>query len=300
MKFFRQLGLLLWKNYQLQRRRPIATLFQLGLPILFILIILLIRVLRVKQEPVDATVWESFNPSTLPFHHKGGWQLAFAPNNSKSIEIMKGVSTLLKTRTTPYKSEDEMVSALVNDQEKKPPIGGKYLGGVVFISDSNEAFTYKIRMPSSLRNSQNKTNKAASFQQGSGTWQTKSVFPLTFDGIGPRSNKSKSGGPPDYYREGFLAIQFAVDRTFTLLHESVSAQNLTKLNIRMQRFPYPAYLKDPFVIAIQNSLPLLLMLSLVYNALLTVKGIVYEKENKLKVSQPIKSIERLFLNEKSH
>lgn len=286
MRFFRQLGLLVWKNYTLQKRRPIATLFQLGLPILFILIILLIRVFRVKQEPVNSTVWQSFKPSTLPFKHKEGWRLAYTPNSTQYFDIMHSVATALKIRSlTPFSSESEMVSALVNDQEKNKISGGNYLGGLVFLSDSDEGLAYKIRMPSSLRNSKSKTKSFQMFQKGQGTWKTKSVFPLTFDGIGPRSNKSKSGGSPDYYREGFLAMQYAVDRAFTVMKmkDKKSKHNLSSLAIRMQRFPYPAYLKDPFIIVIQISLPLLLMLSLVYNALLTVKGIVYEKENRLKV-----------------
>ena len=299
MKVFRQLKLLLWKNYTLQKRRPIATLFQLGLPILFILILLLIRVFNVKQEPVGATVWKSFAPSNLPFHHPGGgvWKLAFAPNSTQNLKLMNMVTGYLKQKPArPFTSEKEMVSALLNDQEKKGTGAGMYLGGIVFIDTKDDGLTYKVRMPAALRNSkQNKTSRFASFQAGSGTWHTKSVFPLTFDGIGPRSNKSKSGGPPDYYKEGFLAIQFAVDHAFTILKskQNKSMHNLSSFNIEMQRFPYPAYLRDPFVIAIQNSLPLLIMLSLVYNQLVTVKGIVYEKENKLKVILSLKYVNML-------
>lgn len=289
MRLFKQLRLLLWKNYRLQIRRPVATVFQLGLPILFIFILLLIRVLRIKQEEHPATVWDGFSPSNLPFHHpRGGvWQLAFAPNNSRNFGLMKKVSGFLGLKPSrPFASENDMVAALISDQENKGASGWKFLGGVVFIDGEANGLTYKIRMPSSLRNSKgNNTQKFSAFQSGSGTWQTKSVFPLAFDGLGPRSNKSKSGGPPDYYKEGFLAIQFAVDRAFTVqkLTDVSREQNLSSIKIKMQRYPYPKYLRDPFVIALQTSLPLLIMLSLVYNQLVTVKEIVYEKERKLKV-----------------
>ena len=290
MKFFKQLGLLLWKNYRLQIRRPVASFFQLGLPILFILILLLVRVLRIQQEYIGAEVWESFTPSNLPFRHPGGgtWQLAFTPNNTRSHELMSKVSSNLKLKPgKPFPSETEMVAALVGDQENKGAGGWNYLAGIVFIDGEVHGLTYKIRMPSSLRNSKdNSTKKISAFQTGSGTWQTKSVFPLTFDGLGPRTNKSISGGPPDYYKEGFLAIQSAIDHAFTVqkLKEQNITRTLSSMQIDMQRFPYPDYLRDPFIAAIQNSLPLLLMLSLVYNQLVTVKEIVYEKENKLKVT----------------
>ena len=53
--------------------------------------------------------------------------------------------------------------------------------------------------------------------------------------------------------------------------------------VQLQRFPYPDGLRDKFIIVIQSSLPLLLMLSLVYTALVITKSIVHEKERKLKV-----------------
>ena len=286
MKATRQLSLLLWKNYKLQKRRPIATLFQLGLPILFILIILLIRVLRVKREHIEPTVWPKFNPERLPYHRMGKlqWKLAFTPSNKETKSIMDKVRKALKVIPYGFDSETTMISSLIQDQNKGAPLW-EYLGAVTFLDYSKPNLKYKIRMPSNLRNSNNETSRFSSFRSGSGTWQTKSVFPRTFGGIGPRSNKSKSGGPPDYFREGFLAVQFAVDHAFTRYVANQSLLDLdSNMTLSMQRFPYPAYLKDPFVIAIQNTLPLLLMLSLVYNALLTVKEIVYEKEKRLKVS----------------
>ena len=55
------------------------------------------------------------------------------------------------------------------------------------------------------------------------------------------------------------------------------------MKVSVKRFPYPEYIRDPFILAIQQSLPLLLMLSLIFTALNIVRDIVYEKEKKLKV-----------------
>lgn len=260
---------------------------------MFIFILLLIRVLRVKQQPVGAEVWESFSPRILPFPHPrgGAWKVAFAPNSTRNLALMHKVAEVLKLNASiPFASENAMVPVLINDQENKGAGGWKYLAGIVFVDSKDDELIYKIRMPSSLRNSKdNNTKQFSGFQSGSGTWHTKSVFPLTFQGLGPRHNKSKSGGSPDYYKEGFLSLQFAIDHMFTemQLKGRNRLQNLSTIKIDMQRFPYPAYLKDPFVVAIQNSLPLLIMLSLVYNQLVTVKEIVYEKEKKLKESMKI-------------
>lgn len=54
--------------------------------------------------------------------------------------------------------------------------------------------------------------------------------------------------------------------------------------LKLRRMPYPPYNDDPFVIVVQNQLPLLLMLSFVFIALNIVKDVVHEKEKRIKVS----------------
>lgn len=87
---FSQFRLLLWKNWVLQKRRKVLTVFQILLPAAFAIILLLIR-MRVKSNFVaDPTIWESFRAdTTLPgnltipprisvFDRR--WRLAFSPN----------------------------------------------------------------------------------------------------------------------------------------------------------------------------------------------------------------------------
>jgi ATP-binding cassette subfamily A (ABC1) protein 3 len=54
--------------------------------------------------------------------------------------------------------------------------------------------------------------------------------------------------------------------------------------VELHRMPYPGWLSDGFLFAIQFGLPFLLMLSLVYTVLCTVRNVVHEKERKLKES----------------
>lgn len=87
-----------------------------------------------------------------------------------------------------------------------------------------------------------------------------------------------------YIREGFLAVQHAVDRAIMQYHANASATSLLEnITVVVQRFPYPPYVNDLFVLAIQNQLPLLLMLSFTYTSLNIVRAVVHEKEKKLKV-----------------
>lgn len=87
-----------------------------------------------------------------------------------------------------------------------------------------------------------------------------------------------------YIREGFLAVQHAVDRAIMQYHANASTHQLfEKLTVMAKRFPYPPFISDPFLIAIQYQLPLLLMLSFTYTSLTIIRAVVQEKERKLKV-----------------
>lgn len=79
-------------------------------------------------------------------------------------------------------------------------------------------------------------------------------------------------------------MQHAVDRAIMQYHTNSSAPSLLEnITVVVQRFPYPSYVNDLFVLAIQNQLPLLLMLSFTYTSLNIVRAVVHEKEKKLKV-----------------
>lgn len=87
-----------------------------------------------------------------------------------------------------------------------------------------------------------------------------------------------------YYREGFLIVQHAVDWAIMKAYNRTAANALFKqTRVLLSRFPYPAFIYDVFILAIQNQLPLLLVLSFTYTTLNIVRAIVQEKERKLKV-----------------
>uniref|UniRef100_A0A8C3SYF5 ATP binding cassette subfamily A member 3 n=1 Tax=Chelydra serpentina TaxID=8475 RepID=A0A8C3SYF5_CHESE len=113
-------------------------------------------------------------------------------------------------------------------------------------------------------------------------WHTSYLFPL-FQLPGPREAKFSDGGTPGYIREGFLAVQHAVDRAIMQYHANTSATLLLEgVTVAVRRFSYPPYVNDLFLLAIQNQLPLLLMLSFTYTSLNIVRAVVHEKEKKLK------------------
>lgn len=66
-------------------------------------------------------------------------------------------------------------------------------------------------------------------------------------------------------------------------NRSAASNLLGQIRVVLSRFPYPAFIYDVFVLAIQNQLPLLLVLSFTYTSLNIVRAVVQEKERKLKV-----------------
>lgn len=80
-------------------------------------------------------------------------------------------------------------------------------------------------------------------------------------------------------------MQHAVDRAIMQYHANASTRQLFEnFTVIAKRFPYPPFMSDPFLVAIQYQLPLLLMLSFTYTSLTIIRAVVQEKERKLKVT----------------
>ncbi|KAF2368204.1 ABC transporter-like [Trinorchestia longiramus] len=110
-------------------------------------------------------------------------------------------------------------------------------------------------------------------------WVTELVYPL-FQVPGPRERNSSNGPKPGYYDEGYLSLQHAVDMAIA---EHYSGRR-PSVEVEMGRMPYPPYVDDKYLVALQAWLPLILLLSYLYPAVNIVKNVVYEKEKKLKES----------------
>jgi ATP-binding cassette subfamily A (ABC1) protein 3 len=95
---------------------------------------------------------------------------------------------------------------------------------------------------------------------------------------GPREKREPEGGDPGYYREGFLAVQKAID--YALISESNPA--VDQISMELKRFPYPPYDDDKFVAVVAALFPFIVMLSFIFTMIVTAKSIVHEKETGIK------------------
>lgn len=134
-----------------------------------------------------------------------------------------------------------------------------------------------------------------------GSWFTDMSFPAVILSVGPRieaattidflSNKAQSwwqwmynglGAAPGYSQNAFLPAQAAVNQA--LLEEfqlPIPGANQTLRQMRLNRFPFPAYKGNTFALVIKGVLPLFLVLALLITAILIAKSVVDEKESRL-------------------
>ncbi|KAG8506409.1 ATP-binding cassette sub-family A member 3 [Galemys pyrenaicus] len=287
-----QLRLLLWKNYTLQKRKVLVTSLELLLPLLFSGILIWLR-LKIQSENVpSATVYPNQSVQELPLFFSfpppgGAWELAYVPAHSEAVQaVAEGAVRALETidlRARGFPSEQAL-----EDYVRRGSGSATLLAALVFAHAFNHsaaplplAVKYHLRFSYTRRNYM-WTRAGSLLRPDTEGWHTTSLFPL-FPSPGPREPAAPDGGEPGYIREGFLAVQHAVDRAIMKQHAPAATQQLlARVSVAAKRFPYPPYTSDPFLVAIQYQLPLLLVLSFTYTSLSIIRAVVQEKESKLK------------------
>nr|XP_018668972.1 ATP-binding cassette sub-family A member 3-like isoform X3 [Ciona intestinalis] len=180
-----------------------------------------------------------------------------------------------KINLISFPTEEDFLLYVKNDTNLK-----KTLAGVIFTGefpDNTFSNNVKITFRFHCDPISSSVKDGAKFTGITDTWKTAKLFP-GFQLPGPRSVNSSRGGKPGYYDEGFLALMHGVNMGIadTLTNTSILD------NMVLKRFPFPPYIMDTFVIAIQRTLPLLVMLSFFYTSLVIVRSVVLEKESKMK------------------
>ncbi|XP_023584173.1 phospholipid-transporting ATPase ABCA3 [Trichechus manatus latirostris] len=291
MAVLRQLALLLWKNYTLQKRKVIVTVLEIFLPLLFSGILIWLR-LKIQSENVpNATIYPGQSIRELPLFFnfpppRDTWELAYIPSRSDAARTVTETvkkALVINMRVRGFPSEKDFEDYIRYDNRSS-----NVLAAVVFEHTFNHskdplplAVKYHLRFSHTRRNYM-WTKTGSFFLKETDGWHTTSLFPL-FPNPGPREPSSPDGGEPGYIREGFLAVQHAVDKAIMQYHANTSAHQLfEKVTVIAKRFPYPPFISDPFLLAIQYQLPLLLMLSFTYTSLTIIRAVVREKEKKLK------------------
>ncbi|KRZ77264.1 ATP-binding cassette sub-family A member 3, partial [Trichinella papuae] len=297
-----QLKLLIWKNMLLQKRSLMWTLLELGLPMLFIIILLVLRqqvdsasrpAVEYADFSITATVDDFYEPvDGEPIHSVcfNPVQLYFTPKNNLTIQIMSIVNNRLRLLSKAYENEHTMVEDIMKELNQLDLCGCSAYGAVVFedgfLNETGlgEELKYKIRLSNTPRNSQSRRGtwnigQASLFNVGHG-WKTNALYAFPPQN-GPRQSNSTDGGKPGYWREGFLILQHAIDKAVI----SMLASNLTdvdKFHVHLKRFVYPPYVDNPFITVIQQHLPVIMLLSFAFSVVYISRTVVMDKELRVK------------------
>ncbi|XP_035303775.1 ATP-binding cassette sub-family A member 17-like [Cricetulus griseus] len=290
MEVFKKLKLLLWKNFILKKRKTLITLLEILMPLIFSAIILYLR-FNSMPKLVSSTTYEEVDISLLPvyFHHyplKSKFQLVYIPSKS---ETLKAVTEMVEqTFAVDFEVLGFPSVPLFENYIIKDPKSFYILVGIVFdhsFNSSNEPLPlvvkYDLRFSYVQRNYVPSLNHLFFPDEVEG-WRTAFLYPPNMNPE-PREFAYADGGSPGYNKEGFLAIQHAVDKAIMWHHAPSATLNMFKnLNVLLQRFPFGPHVQDPFLVILQNEFPLLLMLNFICIELIVINSILLEKEKKLK------------------
>lgn len=269
-----QFLLLLWKNWTLQKRKICVTLFEVLLPLFFGLILVLIRLLVKTTDYPDNTIWQSPNFTKADLNYKN--QILFAPNETLIENIMTDVKNSINEKYPfPISGYKKTIQGFKTQQELLEYhnlYSDEIWGAVVF----DFSKSYETSLPADIV-----YDLRVSRADPMDRWSTEFTYNFV-QTTSPRNLKA-DGGVPNYKRTGFLWLQYEVDKAI-ITQKSGKNNFFDDIVIKIKKMPYPPYLKDPLLGAIQQNLPLFLMLGFILYVIQTTKNIVYEKERKLKES----------------
>ncbi|XP_072399805.1 phospholipid-transporting ATPase ABCA3-like isoform X2 [Diabrotica undecimpunctata] len=299
--------LLMWKNWLLQYRKPIQTMIEIIAPVLFSFLLVYIRSLSdptFQHERIYkpfCALEPNFNIS-LPFcndpdavHAGQSLFSSMQATNSQLTILFTGPNNAYYDdvidffKLVPSINVQRVVSSA--QLEKISLDGNSSYYGIEF-GGERENLEVNIRFPGETVYQLDTIERL--------NWRTNLVYPV-FQSAGPRSPDNATGSAPNYFAEGFLAMQHFVATALILADKGIK-YNDTDLKelynffmnetdpfplIYMQRFPYASWFSDQLLTALTSMLGMIVMLSFVYTCINTVKAITTEKEKQLKESMKI-------------
>ncbi|XP_055623835.1 phospholipid-transporting ATPase ABCA3-like [Toxorhynchites rutilus septentrionalis] len=269
--------LLLWKNWIIQKRHYIQTLFEILIPALCCSMLILVRGLVDPEQIEEPTIFNPLEantylhpdylvPPVLP-------RIAYSPENDVLDAIMRDalenhLRSTIKFSHEAHPDARQLESALV---QRNYFVGIEFDDALANISSLPDQIGFALRFPAEMRR----------VRWLFPDWKTNLlVVPFSF---GARNRNLSEGGSPDYYSEGFIPIQTALSSAI------VAAKNpdVEGRHVMLRRIPYPPYYEDSLLPAMEALLPLIILIAFFYSCINTVKYITIEKERQLKEAMKI-------------
>ncbi|CAH3187086.1 unnamed protein product [Porites evermanni] len=254
--YLRKFRLLIWKNFLLQKRRPIGTVFEILIPIVVMGILILIPLTADSAQDrcfCKCHFLTKLKNSVIFWSYNEGQKLSKLMARVENITGLKAVSTSNSTGK-PWSSGASM-AAEVSENTQDHSFGDNYYGAIEFLIDDEDSLPKKVKYAIRLR--------SEVYQP----WNTDSTYPQYIPDSPASAHK---------YDGKFLPLQYAVDTAIM--------QMQTALSHRFYVFPYPNYTTNFAMNMVSLFMPLLVMLGLMYSAMTIIKELVLEKQSRLKES----------------
>ncbi|MBZ3870758.1 ATP-binding cassette sub-family A member 3, partial [Sciurus carolinensis] len=274
-----------------QKRQWILLIMEFFLELLFTVILLILRN-SVSTKHMDKLVFAKQSINTLPSYFlntnkQRNWELVYVPSNSEAVNnLIEMVQQTLsnKLKIHGFTSEKDFEEYIKYDKNSD-----HVMAAIVFDHDFVHSedplpleVRYHLRFSYLLRNTSRSTRLLVIPKEDHG-WCTDRLFPVYLS-QGPRNPLEPDGGVPGYIREGFLAVQHAVDKAIMKYHaKEASAEIVKHTTVFIKRFPFPAFLDDNFLTYLSQIWPPMILFIFSLTVLTILHTIVQEKETKLKV-----------------
>ncbi|XP_049760994.1 phospholipid-transporting ATPase ABCA3-like [Elephas maximus indicus] len=280
---FNQFAVLLWKNVTLKRRQLVNLILEISVVLVFGMVLLISRaVFKIKGSGPHNYTSRSISDLPSFLENPDEWELIYVPSN---IDVVKEISKNVKRNLNiSIKVRGFSAEADFENYIKYNYRSEKVLAAIVFEDFKNSSDPLPLQVKYHLRFSY--LQRTLQWPDILG-WKTALLF-ANRPSLGHRNPNQSDGGSPGYIKEGFLAVQYALDKAIMLYHESSAGQKLfDNISIFVQRFPHPASSFDGLLWLSSPFFPVMFIFMFSPSILSILRLIVWEKENGLKEYQLI-------------
>ena len=302
MGSIRQIRLLVQKSCSVLFKTPKTLCFQFLIPALLASLLQIGRynVERDLSYVNKTTVWPSFplEPMYIGYYEKNERLIVpyTAENRTPAIKFImerlteklnkanpkKSLFGLFGKNTYPFIFESKYFSTeeeLLDFSTRKVENAREVFLAVTFHNVTEKHLNYTIRPLATPRAELNGEKI-----QGQIGWMTNLLYPYRSDlkrkPMQSFINDPKYGNRPNYYKEGIASTQHFINMIWMgTFNQSFDE---SEISVALQRFPYPPFVKDDFIIAIEQNLPFVLLLSFCYITQQVGKLIAIDKETRIK------------------
>eukprot|EP01137_Pigoraptor_chileana_P029004 Opistho-2@13608 len=311
MANIKQLRLVLWKNYLLKKRRPLASLIELLLPLALFVILLYVRHRKPPVHYIDAVDSPQCLPSMgmacLETYKGFGSRYLDVVINRRDVDEAHSFANGTAGDDDPdggRQRRTDIASALLSRQILYAPSGGEveafidslkmeiasYFGAatIILLGQTFKGFPDEESLAEHATGNSDVLagivlNNVVDGKLPSVVDYSLRMRPYPFgtqrtDKLFPNYRRKAPYSGSVYLYGGFTLLQDFIDRAVIRFRTGQSLNLATFV----EWTPYPEHTKDSFAAGIAYTFPLLMVLSWIYSVSMLVKGIVHEKELRLK------------------